>query len=275
MREGPRKKIKSALTYLLIFLILLYTLLPIVWIIEGSFKTHEQNSRVPPVWIFQPNFEAYDRISSRIFHFFSNSVIISVSSVLAAISISVFAAYSLSRFDVRRKRDIEVFILSTRMGPAFAFIVPFYLIMRDLKLLDTQIAVIFIYTAVNVSFAVWILKGFIDEVPVEIEDAALVDGCSRLKVLLYVTLPLVYPALIVTGTLGFITSWNEFLFAFILTREAAVTLPPAIASNVSFMNIDWEAMCAYATVSMLPVLTLALLVRKHLARGLTLGAIKG
>jgi len=270
-----RHTMRSAVVYLLTFLFLFASLFPIIWIIEGSLKTPDQNRAIPPIWIFQPTLEAYRGIAPGLPKYFSNSLIISCASVALSLLIGIPAAYALARFNFKQRRSLTIWILSTKMAPGFAFVVPFYLIMRSLNLLDTLIALTLVYLTFNLAFVVWIMQGFIEEMPVELEEAAMLDGCTRLDVLRRITIPLVLPGIIVTATLAFVTSWNEFLFAYVLTREAAVTIQPMIASRVSFYKIDWEQMCAYSTVAMLPVVTLSLSVRKYLTRGLTLGAIKG
>lgn len=266
--------IKTIIIAILVIVVLFYTLFPIIWVIEGSLKTRTQNRSIPPVWIFTPTLRAWNELGPNFMLYFTNSLIVASSSVLLCLVLGLPTAYALARFKLKGRKNILMTILSTRMAPPFAFIVPYYLLMRDLRLLDTQLSLVLIYIGFNLSFVIWILEGFIEELPVEIEEAALVDGCSRLGVLRRITIPLIAPGIVVTATLTFIFCWNEFLFAYILTRETAVTLPPAIASTIAFMNIDWEKMCAYATASMIPSLTLALLVRKYLVRGLTLGAIK-
>lgn len=266
---------RSLLVYSLVFVFLFFSLLPIVWIIEGSLKTRKQNDTIPPIWIFKPTFQAYEEISRGLLRYFSNSLLVSSASVMLSLIIGLPAAYALARFNLKRKMDIITWILSTKMAPGFAFVVPFYLLMKDLVLLDTPLALIITYLPFNLAFVVWILQGFIQELPAEIEEAAMIDGCSRLGTLMRITIPLVMPGIVATATLAFITSWNEFLFAYILTREKAVTIPPMIAARVSLYKIEWEEMCAFSTVAMLPVIALSLLIRKYLVRGLTLGAIKG
>jgi len=275
MRPTNRNTIRFAIVYLLAFIFLFASLFPIIWIIEGSLKTPDQNRAIPPTWIFQPTLEAYKGIAPGLLKYFSNSLIVSSASVVLSLMIGLPAAYALARFNFKQSRSLTIWILSTKMAPGFAFVVPFYLIMRALNLLDTLIALTLVYLTFDLAFVVWIMQGFVEEIPVEIEEAAMLDGCTRLDVLRRITIPLVLPGVIVTATLGFVASWNEFLFAYVLTREAAVTIQPMIASRVSFYKIDWEQMCAYSTVAMLPVMVLSLSVRKYLTRGLTLGALKG
>lgn len=267
--------LKRFLIFILILLFLVFNVAPILWIVAGSFKTHYQNIAIPPALVFTPTLENYKAILQGLPHYFLNSFVIALASVSLSLILGVPAAYALNRLKIKGKENIKMWILSIRMGPPFAFMVPFYLIMQQLRLLDTQISLILVYTTFNLTFLIWLLEGFIGEIPLALEESALIDGCSRLDVLRRITLPLVAPGIIATATLCFISSWNEYIFALILTREAAMTVPLAIATRVSFMNICWEEMCAYSTLATLPTMGLCLLFRKYLVRGLTFGAIKG
>jgi multiple sugar transport system permease protein len=162
------------------------------------------------------------------------------------------------------------------MFPPIVTIIPLFLMMRDLQLLNTITALIIVYTGFNLPYAVWMMRGFFQELPVELEEAAMVDGDSRLGALWRVVLPLVRPGLAATAIFCLIISWNEFLFALILTQtDASITLPVGIAGRVTQYEIQWGAMSAAGVVAMLPILVFALIVQRHLVRGLSLGAVKG
>src|SRR4029078_9403475 len=177
-------------------------------------------------------------------------------------------------FDLDRR--LSLWILSTRMFPAIVTAVPLFLMMRDLRLLDTKASLIIVYTAFNLPFVVWMMRGFFDEVPRDLEEAALVDGDSRLGALVRVVLPLVAPGLAATAVFCLIVSWNEFLFALVLTQtDAAMTLPVGIAGRVTQYEIKWGAMSAAGVVAMVPILAFALAVQRYLVRGLSLGGVKG
>jgi ABC-type glycerol-3-phosphate transport system permease component len=269
---------KRILLYGLIFLFVVFSFVPILWLVEGSFKTHSQNIAIPPLWIFPPTLENYETILAVAAPYFFNSAVITLGSTFFSLLLAIPAAYALSRLNLKGKDTIKMTILSIRMGPAFASIVPFYLLMKNFgpfDLLDTHIALILVYTVFNLTFLIWLLEGFINEIPLQLEESAMLDGCSRLGALRHITLPLILPGLVVASTLCFIFSWNEYFFALTLTRESAVTVPVGIATRVSFMNIPWEEMCAYSTLAILPTLIVAILFRKYLVRGLTFGAIKG
>ena len=279
MKSNTTTRLRTILIYFVVSIFSVYALFPVVWIVEGSFKSTAEIYQIPPAWIpglhWIPTLRAYNHVGSVAVRYLTNSLIVSAIAVVLALVVGLPAAYSLARFNLKRKRDVLIWILSTRMAPPFAFIVPIFLIVRDLGLLDTHAALILVYLVFNLSFVIWILKGFIEELPKEIEESALVDGCTRLGAMRRITIPLIAPGIVVTLTLTFIFSWNEFLFANILTREVATTLPPAVAKYLTYMKLDWDVMCALSTIAIMPVLVLSLAVRRYLARGLTLGAIKG
>ncbi|HYJ46382.1 MAG TPA: carbohydrate ABC transporter permease, partial [Pyrinomonadaceae bacterium] len=188
------------------------------------------------------------------------------------------AAYGLARFRLPLKLNtrLSLWILSTRMFPPIVTAVPLFLMMSDLRLLDTLTALIIVYTAFNLPFVVWMMRGFFNEVPRELEEAARVDGDTRLGALRRVVLPLVAPGLAATAIFCLIISWNEFLFALTLTQtDAAMTLPVGIAGRVTQYEIKWGVMSAAGVVAMVPILVFALSVQRHLVRGLSLGAVKG
>jgi multiple sugar transport system permease protein len=162
------------------------------------------------------------------------------------------------------------------MFPAIVTAVPLFLMMRDLRLLDTKVSLIIVYTAFNLPFVVWMMRGFFDEVPRDLEEAALVDGDSRLGALVRVVLPLVAPGLAATAVFCLIVSWNEFLFALVLTQtDASMTLPVGIAGRVTQYEIKWGVMSAAGAVAIVPILVFAMAMQKYLVRGLSLGAVKG
>ena len=205
-----------------------------------------------------------------------NSVITAGMSTIFTIFLSVFMAYSFSRFKTGGD-NLSFFVLTIRMMPPIAAVIPLFLVMKNVGLLDNLASLIIIYTVFNIPFAVWMLKGFFDDIPVAIEESAYIDGASKLKTLLRITMPLVVQGLAVTAIFSFIFSWNEFLFAFIMTREAARTLPVHLSGMhiESPHGIDWGPISAAAIFASVPVFAMAMIIRRHIVRGLTLGAVKG
>ncbi|MCM3904054.1 MAG: carbohydrate ABC transporter permease [Pyrinomonadaceae bacterium] len=269
------------LRYLLIGLATLFALAPVYWMLTISLKREVDHFAVPPQWFsFTPTFEHYrDAFLNRAFgQYLITSAIVAVSSTLCALAIGTLAAYALARFKMpgRLDRKLALWILSTRMFPPIVTAVPLFLMMRDLRLLNTRASLVILYTGFNLPFVVWMMRGFFMEVPRELEEAAMVDGDSRLGALRRVLLPLVAPGLAATAVFCLIISWNEFLFALVLTQtDAAMTLPVGIAGRVTQYEIKWGVMSAAGVVAMLPILLFAMAVQRYLVRGLSLGAVKG
>ena len=273
--------IRKVLKYLIVLAALVVTLAPVYWMITISFKAEVDQFAAPPRWFsFSPTLEHYaDAFLTRSFgQFLFNSLFVAASSTLCALVLGTLAAYSLARFRLpyRLDRKLALWILSTRMFPAIVTAVPLFLIMRDLRLVNTRLSLVIVYTAFNLPFVVWMMRGFFAEVPRDLEEAAMVDGDSRLGAFRRVVLPMVMPGLAATAVFCLIVSWNEFLFALVLTQtDTAMTLPVGIAGRVTQYGIKWGAMSAAAVVAIVPILAFALSVQKYLVRGLSLGAVKG
>ena len=213
---------------------------------------------------------------SKYFYQLLNSIIIGGGSTILAVGLGTLAAYAFSRFEVAGKDDLLFFILSTRMLPPVVVVIPIYLMYRELGLRDTHLGMILLYTTFNVSFAVWLMKGFIDEIPKEYEDAALVDGYSRFQTFVKVILPQSVTGIAATAVFCLITAWNEFAFALLLTEVSgkAVTAPPSIISGTGSAGMEWGKIAAATFVFLLPVAVFTFLMRGHLLRGVTFGAVK-
>jgi multiple sugar transport system permease protein len=267
--------------YALASVAVIAALAPVYWMMTISLKTEIDQFSVPPKWIlFEPTLAHYrDAFAARSFgQYLLTSIIVSVLSTLCAVLLGTLAAYALAQFRLPRRLDrhFALWILSTRMFPPIVTVVPLFLLMRDVRLLDTRLSLVIVYTAFNLPFVVWMMRGFFKEVPRELEEAARVDGDSRMGALRRVVLPLVAPGLAATAVFCLIISWNEFLFALVLTQtDAAMTLPVGIAGRVTQYEIKWGVMSAAATVAMMPILVFALAVQRYLVRGLSLGAVKG
>jgi multiple sugar transport system permease protein len=265
----------------LLVLALLTALAPVYWMLTISLKTEVDQFAVPPKWFsFTPTLQHYtDAFVTRSFgQYLLTSAIVAVLSTFFALVIGTLAAYALTRFRLpwNLDRKLSLWILSTRMFPAIVTAVPLFLMMRDLRLLNTKASLVIVYTAFNLPFVVWMMRGFFAEVPRDLEEAALVDGDSRLGALVRVVLPLVSPGLAATAVFCLIVSWNEFLFALVLTQtDAAMTLPVGIAGRVTQYEIKWGVMSAAGVVAMMPILIFALAMQRYLVRGLSLGAVKG
>jgi multiple sugar transport system permease protein len=261
--------------YLLIGLFMVWTLFPIYWIFLTSLKTTQQVNTMPPLFFFKPTFDSYIGLfTGTAMDALRNSLIISSNVVVIGIVIGLPAAYVLARARFRAQQHLNFWILSMRMAPPFAFLVPYYLTFRFLHLLDTHLALIIINLTFTLPFAIWMLQSVISELPAEIEEAALIDGCSRLGVIRRIVLPLTAPSIAATAILSFIFSWNEFFFANILTGSNTQTMPVMLTSLIGLMGVDWVQMSAAGIIAIVPTIILTLLAQRFLVRGLTLGAVK-
>lgn len=270
-----KEKIKKLTIYLLIVVVILIFFIPLFWIIVTSLKYPVDVFSFS--WLFQPTLRNYSSLlSGKQFKlYYLNSGIVSLGSILLILVLSLPAAYALARFKIPRKEDIAFWILSLRMIPPIVVVIPIFLMFKKAGLYDKCLGLILIYVAFNLPFAIWMLKGFIEEIPIEIEEAALIDGCSSFGVFLKVTLPISFTATVATTVLCFIFIWNEFLFASVLTGMHRKTLSVAIYNFIGFYEISWARMCAAAILISIPVITIGIIVRKYLIRGLTFGALKG
>jgi multiple sugar transport system permease protein len=205
---------------------------------------------------------------------FINSMIISVSSTLLAVAMGTLTAYGFSRFRMPGEQDWLFFILSTRMLPPVVVAIPMFLMYRAVGLVDTHIGLIILYTAFNLSFSVWLMKGFIDEIPKEYEEAALVDGYTRMEAFFKIVLPQSATGIAATAVFCFITAWNEYAFALMMTNRRAQTAPPYIPSQLGSGVTDWTAIAAGTVLFLLPVAVFTFVLRRHLLRGVTFGAIR-
>jgi multiple sugar transport system permease protein len=205
---------------------------------------------------------------------FMNSLIVAIISTVLAVGMGTFTAYGFSRFKVKGEEDWLFFILSTRMLPPVVVAIPMFLMYRAVGLNDTHIGLIILYTAFNLSFSVWLMKGFIDEIPKEYEEAALVDGYTRMEAFFKIVLPEAATGIAATAVFCFITAWNEYVFALIMTRRTAQTAPPFIPSQVGSGLPDWTVIAAGTFLFLLPVAIFTFLLRRHLLRGMSFGAIR-
>ncbi|HEU0220755.1 MAG TPA: carbohydrate ABC transporter permease [Paracoccaceae bacterium] len=287
----------------------LITIAPLIWIFLTGFKSPPDSISYPPKVIFSPTLEGYVNLfttrtrqtpeymeslgppatwyeeivrrrsmviagPSKFGERFMNSVVIGFGSTFLSVFLGTLAAYGFSRFRVPLKDDLLFFILSTRMMPPIAVAIPIFLMYRTLGLNDTYLGMILLYTAVNISLAVWLLKGFIDEIPREYEEAALIDGYTRLQAFRKVVLPQAATGIAATAIFCLIFAWNEYAFALLLTSGEAQTAPPFIPTIIGEGGLDWPAVGAGATLFLLPVLVFTILLRRHLLRGITFGAVR-
>lgn len=270
--------IKKTLLFIALIIILLSILFPVLWLFALSIKSQKVAFQTPPAFVFKPTFSAYKSVYSGLSQYpkyLINSIIIASLNTVFCLFLGLPAAYSFSRFTFTGRRASMLFILITRMLPPISLMVPFYLIANRLHLIDTHISLILAYMVYNLPFIIWMMKGFIDDIPVTLDESALIDGCNRLKAFIRVVLPLSAPGLVVTSILNFIFSWNEFLWASVLTGVRSKTMTVGISAFWTNVSLQWANIGAASTVFLLPPIVVVILFRKYVVSGLTLGAIKG
>ncbi|MFN8594190.1 MAG: carbohydrate ABC transporter permease [Thermomicrobiales bacterium] len=254
-----------------------WTIFPLYWIFTMSLKREVDILANPPVWIFNPTFDSYREILSEgeIVGFFRNSLIVGIGATLVGLSVGVPAAYVLARHRFAGRADYDFWILSTRMAPPVAMLVPFFVLYRQLGLQDTHLGLIVAHVAQNLAIVIWVMKGFFSDLPPELEEAAQVDGATLWQTFRRIMVPLAVPGIVATGILSFLFSWNEFLFALVLTNNNARTAPVGLQTFIGYQEVQWGALSAATTVMLLPVLVLLVLFQRQIVRGMTLGAIRG
>ena len=252
-----------------------FVLFPILWLGLGSVKTRNAALAMPPEIVFQPEFTAYTRIFTQGFlGSFQTSLTIALTNVVLTMLLGVPAAYALTRMTGKVQENLSFWLLSVRMAPLFAVIIPLYVLFRSIGLLDTPVAVALAHLTLTLPMAIWMLVTYFRSIPIDLDQAALLDGATRFQVLWIVILPIARPMLASVGIIVFIFSWNEFLLAFILTSRDAQTVPVAVASMAGTMSFDWPLIAAVSIVSMVPALLFVGLAQRHIVSGLGAGAVK-
>jgi multiple sugar transport system permease protein len=260
---------------------------PVLWIILTAFKTHNDALAIPPTFLFQPTLENFANVFSRSYIkgreavdtgfslFFFNSVFISGASIALALLVGTLAAYGFSRYPLKGNDTYLFIILTTRMLPPIVVIIPIFLMLRAAGLSGSYSGIILLYTAFNLPFAIWMMKSFFDELSGDVEDAARVDGSSETRVFFRVCLPQVKAGLAATAVFGLVLTWNEFLFALLLTGVETRTVPVAMAQTIGGdIGVRWGLLAAIETLFLVPVIAVTFLLQHQLLRGVTFGTIK-
>jgi multiple sugar transport system permease protein len=272
-----RPGIGDVLAYVYLIMFSIFILFPIFWIVTNAFKDPRDILNYPPVWL--PRNFTLVNFDTAIGRFnglaaLKNSLLAAGGSTILALTVGTLAAYSMARFNTGG-RHLSFWLLTQKLIPAVSFIFPTFVLFKAINWVDTVQALILLYAVAALPFTIWMLRGYIVEIPVEIEDSALVDGCDRLGVLWRITLPLAAPGVGATAIFVFVWGWAEFLFAVILARTDAVTLPVLVSSFYGTQQSMQGAASAMSLIAMVPVFILALAMQRRLVRGLTLGAVKG
>jgi multiple sugar transport system permease protein len=307
--ESTQARFFNKVAVVIVLLLTVVYLIPLYWIGSTAFKPRAAATTVPPTVFFKPEltpfiklftkrvqlrkvvsqekydaaawyeklvYDAGERIitNSPFLNRFWNSIIIAGISTILALTLGTFTAYGFSRFKLAGENDWLFFILSTRMLPPVVVAIPIFLMFRTIGLVDSHAGLILLYTALNLSFCVWLMKGFMDEIPVEYEEAALVDGYTRFEAFWKIVLPQSATGIAATAVFSFITAWNEYALALMMTNRKAQTAPPFIPSQLGSGMVDWTTIAAGTFIFLFPVAIFTFILRKHLLRGVTFGAIR-
>jgi multiple sugar transport system permease protein len=269
-------QLDDILHFLALLLVILVCVFPFYWMVTASFKQQSAILASTPQFFFQPTFENYVNAFSKfdILKSLQNSLFVALVTVLVSLVLGTPAAYAIARFEFKAKRDIWFWFISNRMLSPIVVALPFFLIARNFRLLDTTWALILIYLTFNVPIVVWICADQFRNIPKELDEAATLEGYNSFAIFLKIALPLAAPALAVSAIFCFIFSWNELLYALILTRNEAKTAPVVATSFMSGYELPWGQIMATGTMVALPVIIFSMIVSRQLVRGLTAGAIK-
>lgn len=267
----------SAIAQLIALLVLLLLIVfPLYWVVSTSLKTQNETFAIPPVFFFEPTFEHYEAIieEGNILPALFNSLVIATGTTLLALVLGTPAAYVMARFDFRGKRDLWFWFISNRFITPIVMVLPFFLIGRDLGLIDTRIYLILVYQTFSVPLVIWLTLDQFRAIPRDVDDAAKTDGCTLWQTFYRINLPLALPGIVVSAILTFIFAWNEMLFALMLTQDNARTAAVEATTFMTGMGIAWGEMMATGTLIILPIIVFAVLVSGQLVKGLTMGAVK-
>jgi multiple sugar transport system permease protein len=267
----------NTVLYALMLLCLIWALSPILIMITSSLKTQVNMFDMPPKLFFSPTFDSYREMffgRGNFPQFLRNSLVVSMLTTLVCLLLGVMGGFGLARGRFKREKDISFWIISTRMAPIPAVILPLYLIFSKLQLIGTTTGLILAYTTFNLPFALWMMATFFKDVPADLEEAAMIDGCGKFRAFWRIVVPTASPGIVATAVLCLMFAWNDYLFASIFTNRKTQTIPIAVSLLVSQSGIKWGQAMATGTVIIMPMLVCGLLVRKYMVRGLSMGAVK-
>lgn len=277
--EYKQSFIKRLLTlYLPLTLILLFILFPFYWTFITSVKPEAELYGAVTYWPENFTWDAYKKLFTTTVDFLSamkNSLIVATATTLVSLTASTLAAYAFSRYRFAGRKAMMALFLSNNMFPTVLLLIPLYSIMRKLGLLYTPGALILAYTTFTIPFSVWLLNGFLNDLPMSLEEAAMVDGCNRRTAFLKIVLPILGPCLVATGVYIFMNAWNEYTFAMMFTNNASRTIPVALKSLIGQLGVQWDLLTAGGIITIIPVCIMFFFAQKRLVEGMTAGAVKG
>jgi len=269
-----RRWTRNSFFYVLLVVVLIILLFPFVWMILTSLRTQVENTSAVPVWFFKPTMENYRSVLEQ-HHFLSytlHSFIVAALATGIGLLIGLPAAYSISRYKQKR---LAFAILSARVTPYITFLVPWFAAFRFLHMVDTYTALVSTFLIVSLPLIIWLMITFFDDVPVDLEEAARIDGAGEAEAFLKIVIPLSTPGIVASAILAFIFSWNQFLFALVLSGPHTQTVPVAVFNFITYGEIDYGGLAAAAVLITLPVVLLSLFIQRWIVQGLTMGAVKG
>ncbi|TVQ23794.1 MAG: carbohydrate ABC transporter permease [Spirochaetaceae bacterium] len=280
LRGTPLQRVRRVTTrHLVAIFATLIFVYPVLWILLAAIKPDVEIYRQPlSLFPSRIDFSIFQMILSRwpLFRFIMNSLLYSIGAVVISLGFALFAAFGLSRQEFKGKQTILILILMVQMIPALVSVIPIYLLMRQLGLYDTQIGMVILYSAARIPWGVWILVGFLNQIPRALDEAATIDGCTRFDILWRIIFPLSLPGLASAAIFTFVGTWNEFAIASIILRSTRnLSLPVATMTMIQADPNDWRLVAATASVNLIPVLIVFALLQKHIVAGLTRGALKG
>jgi multiple sugar transport system permease protein len=276
MTQTPKKPI-LILMYAVVIISMLIFVFPIVWMFLTSLKNQTDAFTSVPKWSFAVTLENYKTVlvERSFLKYLVNSLYVSAFSTVLAVLVGSGVAYPFARYNLRGTKNVLTWILTLRIVPPIVSIMPIYLVFSKLHMLDSYTALILMYTFMNLPLVIWLLYGFFKDVPGEIEESALVDGCNRFTAFFRVILPIVGPGLVSAGLLSFIFAWNEFLFANILSGPNVRTAPVGLTEYATPVSVLWGEIAAAGTIIVVPIAIITLILQRKMVRGLTMGAVKG
>jgi multiple sugar transport system permease protein len=271
------KGISFTLTLCALLVLVVLLLFPVYWILTISLKTQVEAFKTPPSHIFVPTFDNYRRlfVEANFFRYYLNSIIVSVGATVTGLFFGVPASYALSRGNFKGKNALLFGVLTSQMAPPILFIIPYFMVYIRVGLIDTWIGLIIVFLSTTLALVIWSMRAFFDDVPIELEEAARIDGASDFQTFFRVILPLVATGMVATGIFAMILSWNQFLFPLVLSRSRTVTATVAVIKFASAEAEDWGLMTSGSIILTLPVIVFTIVIRKFLQRGMVSGALKG
>lgn len=268
-------KLLDRLCYVGLTVTALIFLLPILWIVRTSFTTKAIAYQIPPVWFPEPTLDNYRAIftDNPFGRYFINSTIVSIVSTVITVLLGAMAAYWIARAS-RGGGFLRISVLLTQMLPPIVMVIPIFLMVKGLGLLDSWVTLIVTYLSFSLPYMIWLLIGFFESIPKDLDEACEMDGCSKIQAFTKVVLPLAAPGIMASAILSFLMAWNEFLFALVLTGSKVRTLPVAIANMETQQGVMIAELCASTVIIILPVVVLSLFIQKYLVSGMTMGSVK-